>query len=526
MPTDYRQYPIPGGRVPNPINANISNWNVKDVNQNQILRDRGFSDAIETEFAHLGPDAYNRASYYDAAAQQAYDDAINGRGGYTPEERQQIIDAARAPQQQSIIDSYSDGYARPGEYDGLYMHPDEQAAVQGSPYASLSYLNPEGLKGYVDDARTRTAQAIDRGGSRLEGAIDPSLYLGAGYDAYAGKAEVDVTDAANRAYGAVDPSLLRQNPNFKDEFVMSEGDVNAYGELAGRAARTQVQGQIDENKRHAVASGGTSALARNAMAGRMLREGAIAGADAATTARLKADAHRRGQIGQAEEMRIGAEQGYADIGSGTALGVGNMMINARGEIEDRRYRGGAALGDARLRAATYLTDQEINAAGNDADRGIDVGKYVTDTGAYYTAAGDQASSDRNRYISEQRRGAEEYRIGDRFNRTMNIKDRQLGGTQNLADRGVNMYGTFGDQRLQDTRSGRDFLERGRDSYNDQYTNRETSRDRNRAIARGSEGASVDRYNNIKRSGKLTNFADAAGKALFSKAAGFKTPWDE
>lgn len=514
MAIDYRRYPIPNGYVPNPIAANIRDWDVADVNKNQILRDRGFSDAIETEFAHLGPDAYNRSSYYDAAAQQAYDDAINGRGGYTPQEREQIIAAARDPQLQSIINSYDQGYALPGEYDPMFMSGDEQRAVQGDPYGALDYLNPEGLYGYANDARNRTQQAIDRGASRLEGAIDPSLYGGADFDAYKRQADVDVSDAASRAYGAVDPNRLRLDPNFKNEYVMSQGDVNAYGELAGRAARTNLQGQLDEYTRHAAASGGTSGLARAAMAGRMGRQAAIAGADAAISARLGADAERRNQIGQAEQMRVGAEQGYADVGSNTALGVGNMLIDARGAVEDRRYRQGAALGDARLRAATYLTDQEIAAAQADADRGIGVGQYVTDTGAQYRTIGDQASSDRNRYISEQRRGAEEYRIGDRFNRTMNIKDRQLGGTQDMANRGVNTYGTFADRRLEDTRRGQDFYERGRDFYGDQYTARETSRDRNRAIARAAEGDSVDRYNNIKRSGKLTNFAKSAGDALF------------
>lgn len=523
MPIDYRQYPITNGYIPNPIAANVDNWNVKDINQNQILRDRGFGDVVESEFAHMGPDAYNRSSYYDAAAQQSYEDAISGRGGYTPEERAQIISAMRDPQQQSIIDSYQEGYARPGEYDGMYMTGDEQGAVVGNPYAALSYLNPEGLKGYADDARTRTQQAIERGRGRLDAAIDPNLYGGAAFDAYSGKAEADIADASARAYGAVNPGLLRQDPNFKNEYVMSQGDVDAYGELAGRAARTNLQGQLDEYTRHAAASGGTSGLARAAMANRMGRQGAIAGADAAVSARLGADAQRRDQIGNAEQMRIGAEQGYADVGSNTALGVGDMVIRARGDIEDRRYRQGAALGDARLRAGMYLTDQEIGAANTDADRGIGIGQYVTDTGAAYTAAGDQASSDRNKYTSEARRGVEEYRVGDRFNRTMNIKDRQLGGTQNMADRGVNVYNTFAGNRLDDTRRGQDFQERGRDFYGEQYTARETSRDRNRALAKASEGDSLDRYNQIKRSGKLTKFAEQAGNALFARASKIPIP---
>lgn len=471
-----------------------ASFNVEDQLYNLLEKFRAGYDLNEEEYAALAPIFWDQASGYKSQADQAWADALAGRGGYTPEELQAIRGAA----------DYNQYLTNPGDYQDWYLSGDEQASIAGDPYSPLGWLNPGRLEGYADDAAARQREALER--ASYEMTVDPSWYMpDASYESgMRGAYET----AARDAYGAIDPAKLALSEDFASNYPMSKGEVGQYAELAGRAAGTRHRATLDEISRRAAASGGTSSLAYGALADRYTRNSAIADADAQAQARLNADQARRGQLRDVESMRLDAERDIAGRKAGTALDVGSMRMSGMDSVAGRKQAGGAQYGGARLGAASQLLGARLGSAMDTSGLGIGVQQYITDTGAGYTSTGEQRASDRAGWTASNRQGTAQAAMGDRFNRGLQVGDRNV-------DREVGIAG----MRYGDTQGARGYVADQANRWMANWQNQQDTRDRNRALSNDSTLAAAENWTGTKRSGLrnsiVNQFAGGAARKLFN-----------
>ncbi|MEK9754914.1 MAG: hypothetical protein VW338_17105 [Rhodospirillaceae bacterium] len=460
-----------------------------------MMRIQGAGDAADADFDLYAPYYWNNMVRYQEDADRAF---LEDQG-YSPDEIAGMMQAG----------NWGDYMASPDQYNNLYLGAGEMDEIRGNPYGALDYLNPDSLYGYANDAQARQYEAMDRDRGNIVD-IDPSLYQIS--DAFGGRQEADIGRYTDTAMGSIS-DRLRLDPNFAEDYPMSDAEVTGHAELAGRAANTRYAADLDEIKRRARASGGTSSLATAALSDRMRRQGAIAGADAMASARLDALATQREQKRMAEQMRIMSEQGYTDREIAAALGSGDLALGARADLERMRMAGGAAYGDARQRGGLAMMDAGLDTARDVANRGIGVGQYVTNYGGQYRTIGDQAASERGRYIAGNRQDTGRTNIGQRFEQGVNVADRNYGRQSDIAG-----------QRLQSTRNRQNYYAQQNANNANQFAGQQDLRLRNASLYGNLAAGAADDWNSLKRSGRLTGFTNAMSGALAQGiTGGFTNP---
>jgi hypothetical protein len=249
---------------------------------------------------------------------------------------------------------------------------------------------------------------------------------------------------------------------------------------------------MDELQRRADSSGGTSSLAMGALGGRMRREGAIAGADAMSSARLGALAAQREQQRQAEQMRLLAEQGLTDreiaalMGDRSALGA---SLGARSDIERMRLGGAGEYSGLAQRGGMYLGDLRTGVSRDVANRGIGVGQYVTDVGSGLTRYGESEASRRAGDLGLNRQAAARDTSQEQY-----ARDKDIG--QTTYDR----YRAGADERLADERGQRGYYAGQQDLYGGMYGDTRDDRTRREAVLTQAEQDAQATNAGIKRSG--------------------------
>jgi len=475
MPAPY-EYPIPGGSTANPIGPMPPSFNLNDVTWHEIMRQRGALDAANADYNYMAPYLFNKMEDYG----QQGDEAWARAQGYSDEEIARMRDPSLMGKQLS-----------PDEYNARFLGGDEQRGIQGDPYSAMAWLNPESLQGYADASQQSQGKAVDAAQGEVLGNINPDWFridpnFQGSQEGTIGRLESE----SGQAF--IDPSRLRLSEGFAENYPLSDEEVSAHGELAGRAASTRYQADMDEMQRRADASGGTSSLAMGALGGRMRREGAIAGADAMSSARLGALAAQREQQRQAEQMRLLAEQGLTDreiaalMGDRSALGA---SLGARSDIERMRLGGAGEYSNLAQRGGMYLGDLRTGVSRDVANRGIDVGKYVTNTGSDLTRWGEDAASRRAGELALNRQNTERDTSQEKY-----ARDKDIG--QTTYDR----YRAGADERLADERGRRDYYGGQQDRYGGLYEGERDNRTKREAVLTQAEQDAQATNAGIKRSG--------------------------
>ena len=411
--------------------------NIDDASNQARRRAIDFGYGQEQEFAQRGLPYYQDERRYGQAADVAYAPLGGGRAGYSPEEQARIQPGLEGLRM------------TPGERAAIGPSQDEQRAIIGDPYAAGAYFNPRLLGGIAESAGARQYERFDEGAGGVRGAAyDPSLTLDPGF---AGSQQGALSTLEAGTSAAIDPARLRLDPEFAENYPISDEEIQSLSTLASQTAGARYGADEAELQRQARASGMVTPLARAAMGQRLRRYGAQEASDAASRARLGGLAQQREQMRQAEGMRLGAEQGLTDRELSTAFGVAGQRIGTQSDTE--RLRSSLAGGAAGLRtgAEQYLLGTGLGTERDVFDRKLGTARYLQETGMGQTryAEAEKARRERDRYGLGQE--AERYRQGQRYGRGLDITDRYSGRARGIAD-----------VRREDEQKFRGYLERGRD----------------------------------------------------------------
>ena len=411
--------------------------NIDDASNQARRRAIDFGYGQEQEFSERGLPYYQDERRYGQTADVAYAPLGGGRAGYSPEEQARI-----QPNLEGLR-------MTPGERAAIGPSQDEQRAIIGDPYAAGAYLNPRLLGGMAESAGARQYERFGEGAGGIRGAAyDPSLTLD---PRFAGAQQGALSALESGTSAAIDPARLRLDPNFAENYPISDEEIQSTATLASQVAGARYGADEQDLQRQARASGMVTPLARAAMGQRLRRYGAQEASDAASRARLGGMAQQREQMRQAEGMRLGAEQGLTDRELSTAFGVAGQRIGTQSDIE--RLRSGLAGGAAGLRtgAEQYLLGTGLGTERDIFNRKLGTARYSQEAGAGQAryAEAEKARRERDRYGIGQE--AERYRQGQRYGRGMDIGDRYSQRGQGIAD-----------ARRGDERQYRDYLERSRD----------------------------------------------------------------
>ena len=146
-------YNPPGaGAVPN--FANISQVQTNDVDK-MATSDRNFAiaqgEGIDAGLRGRADDQGYLEEYYRNAANRAYAPILEGQGGYSPAEQDQIV---RDQELQGL--AYD-----PSMTESLQLTGDEQAAIKGDPYKATQWFDPEWNDQIVTSQTANTRGAVN-----------------------------------------------------------------------------------------------------------------------------------------------------------------------------------------------------------------------------------------------------------------------------------------------------------------------------------------------------------------------------
>lgn len=207
----FEGYNPPGaGAVPNL--ANISQVQTNDVEKMaQLDRDYAIAqgEGIDAGLRGRADDQGYLEQYYRNAANRAYAPILEGQGGYSAAEQDQIV---RNQELQGL------GYD-PSMTQDLQLTGEEQAAINGDPYKATQWFDPEWNDAIVTDQGQFMRDAVNDTSGNLRGTIDPSkLTMDEGV-AEGIAAGVDQTGANVR--GAIDRDKLALSDDFVKNYRMT-----------------------------------------------------------------------------------------------------------------------------------------------------------------------------------------------------------------------------------------------------------------------------------------------------------------
>lgn len=419
-----------------------------DLNR-QISSDReyafGRGDELNQQSRDRAADQSGIWNNYRRYADEVYDPLIGGRGGYSPEEIDQITRGGE----------FDQFMTSGGEYDENFLTPEEQAAIYGQPWNRAAYFNPDAMEGRQNESAGYQRAAVNELQSGLYDSLDQNLGLS---DEYSQGVDSTLANTATGVYGSYDPRALRANAASLDRIRMTpeeEQDIITKAGISGGMKYKAGIGQIDRNARAA----GIDPVGAGALRGRYLRDSAADAADAMTLARVQASNARAGREATAEGIRMGGERTAADIGTGAALALGNqrlgatttregMRLGAEGDISSRRADLAKTVGQARLGS-----EQAINAQQRQQQQ------YNTSLGTDIATGIESDEVARANQIAQNRQATLRANQGQKF---------QQGMTRNDALSG--RYGNVANVRRGDSQEGRAYLRYAQDQSNQNAQN--------------------------------------------------------
>jgi len=373
-----------------------------------------------------------------------------GGGGWSQDQLNSILPPDRLDRVSNFMDQ---------QYNNYYLTPEEQAAGQGDPFGAYNraqegagaindiiggrnaaiggrLAGQEGnIRGAVEGNRLNIEQSLTNQDQWLGGALN----AGAGnvrgaVGSYRGDLGHALSDYSGGIHGALgmgeanvrgsyNPADLSLNPEFNQNFQFGDRDVQNMVDRAGRTIGQTTQGDIDRTMRANAASGrSTGPLALAAALDRERLTGNVTAGDAMTDARIAARNQQLQTMAQKENMRLGAEQNRAALGSGLELRMAGNRLGAEQALGGARVNAAQGLGVTGVGSEQYLTGAAL------------------DTGKYMGSSRVGAEQD----IANRQVGAEQYLGGSGLNWTGNMGDTALGAQQYNTNNAIRTYGAGDD----------------------------------------------------------------------------------
>lgn len=381
-------------------------------------------------------------NYFKQKAMGAYSDLAQ-TPGYTGQE---ASDIARKQQWEDLA-------WKPEDEAKLHLTDDEKNAITGNARAGFDYYDPAFTQEIANNTSANVRGAFNKGQDDLNETLENTnnLQLNA-YDKGALKfdpntgAAIDqtVTEGGKRMRDAADYAKLALDPNFKGKYEMGDQERDA---LVGRAARqvgTQYRALQDDVELNAAQSGNASPAAVAAMKARLARQSSVDMADARANADLEARNAQRQTYQTAEQMRLGAEQNYAQLASQIesdliAKGVDAKLAKEQARIQAEQHIAGLNAETAKNVAQQNLdakTGQQQLQMGMEKDLGAQeqaANLANQNTGTQLATEADKTASDRAKDIAGNRQDVSQYAQNSQFQRGSAINQGVSQGAQTVAD---------------------------------------------------------------------------------------------
>ncbi len=406
---------------------------------------------LQQDLANYSNYNYGQAGNYTDMLNSAYGNIAQGGGGYTDAQKEAILNN-QALQGLRMT---------PEQQQANYLTQEESAQMSGSPYSASDYANQAGenISGLYGNF---AGQIGDDLGSQ-EAAINNTL-AGSGqnmrnaiYD-YQGKSQQDLSDIAGLTRGAVqgtkqdvndalgysqggvgaaldqygqnignvlgseqgavrsyiDPGKLTASDDYMQNYQVGPQDMQGIMNQAGRTVGAQSAMDEENLQSAANAAGNVNPMALQAARNRIRANSAVNEANAMSDAAIKAKQLALTTAQGRENTRLGAEQSYAGLGTGSELSLGGHQIGAN-----------TALGNANTQAALSLGNQAVNAKMGLGTQNLSNEQYM----------GSNTLGQQNQ-TSNAQLGAEQYLAGQNLAGQQYLGNSRLGNTQQLLGTGM------------------------------------------------------------------------------------------
>jgi hypothetical protein len=383
------------------------------------------------------------------------------RPGYTPEEQEEI-------RQKEAMDALK---YNPETTQGMYATDAEWAGAMGDPSKALQWFDPahtediagtgaRNITGAYETGQGRVMDAVQQGATGQRGAIDAQALT---MDPRAaGRIQGAVDSTGRNVRDAIDYEKLKLDAT---GLKMSDAEREGYVGRAQRQVGNQYRALQDDIELAAAQSGNATPMAIAAAKDRLARRAAVDMADARTNAELAAQAAQRDTYRTAEQMRLGAEQGYSGLRSQAEMGLGNQAINAGLSTEEMRLRAQQGLTGYLTDAERDIANRGVAAAVEQQKLGMDAAQaaaniqqqanqFNQDLGIRAFQTADEQAAARNLALLQNRQGIAQ--SGDRS---------QFERTTAIADRGTAAGLNIGNARRGDTQTAAEGFSQARDSAN-------------------------------------------------------------
>lgn len=379
---------------------------------------------------------------YRARGDSAYNDIAEGRGGYRPNEQEDIMGRQGLANMQLT----------PEQRERFYMTEDERLGNAGDPNRAEQWFDPAWYDSLNTEGNARinestaqgaagTREAYGRGAAGLRGAMDPAaLRLRSGYG---NDVNASLSGTEGNVRGILDRDRLTQSQDFVNRYRMTDRDVNDYTQGAALTQGALNRGRVGAVNRAAAATGGANPLALAAGLNNLSMTSDQQGQDAMLRARIAARGEQADREKDIEGMRLGAEGNYAGMASNAEMDFGNrrygalrdtegMRLNAEGGIADRNIGIESTLGARDLASEQAIADRNYDSAGRQYQNNMNNARYIGETGADLARGTDDRNVERSRYASGQRRDDERYASESDYARQLAANDRISQRTQQAA----------------------------------------------------------------------------------------------
>lgn len=514
--------PPPNAPVPNVTPAYYDGTDFIQQSNNNRGRAIAQGDQLNQELTNYGNDQNWWNQYYRGQGDSAYGEIAAGRGGYTDQQKQDIMGSQ----------GLQDMQLTPDQRNARFLTDDEQARIYGDPNKGLQWFDPANLDTINTEGNKRINENVGESARSLNNTYnEDALSLSKGYRDELGNivgnqasgVRGTINAGANNVRGAIDYGKLSVDPNFLRDYRMSDRDVNDITQSAALTEGNRTRAKIDAIQRAAAASGGMSPLALASAYNELTTRGDQQGNQAMLNAKIAAKQAQADRLKTAEGMRLGAEDNYAGMLSNAEMGLSGRAADAEMALGDRAYGAASDYEKQRLGTEQDKQTRQYQIANNIANRGYDAtnqinkntldnARYAGETGAALYNSADKVAADRAAAIAANRQQNEVGSQNDAYARAKYQNDATSSRAQTVAD-----------QQMAQQKEYRDWLagqqKIANDNVNTAYANRIKNYGQTQQSAQAATNFAGQYQLGKDANGFGANFKKALGKSLGSIKAG-------